>query len=450
MVNLKIKKCNNGFVFLTPQYSGFNSSEITETMSSINQAFFQDMECVRMFENTSFDSGYIGVDLPERDANNAFTRNRKGNYCLKAKRDNISFIKYGNKLYSNMEMFYYDMNKNNLEDVPTDILLHAQRDYKNLDNWDANRAYGAQNDQLIFDLYIFQKGYAYTGVYYAMFDSFISKLKEDNPDVKFNLNVFSIGCGAKTDALALKYATSDYSEIIEGVNYIGIDPGKWNINGNVFYYNDSDIYVTIPSPEEVVDDIGKYYIDWECDYIRSDVFRSRIDSNNRTRNGVRSINMVVFPNMLSELNPTYFEQLLGAIKEVYTGCELYLLTNRNVMFKYDGKWKRKDDEQVEKIENYNVDGVHFDKIISETAIKREMAEELGTLNQPGVKIENTGNIYDCTDANDICNRYSKKVGNVQKYIRLFNNNKVGDGLKCPNVQRKYMQYEVYEMVEVER
>ncbi len=445
-VYLQIRKNDDDphYPFLLPSEStdfalnrGISPQLRNQMLSIEGRAYFQNTDCINMFQNIEFDVGFIGVTLPEENADNIFVQNRNGNYCLIAAPGDISYIKFGNILYPDMGCLYYRLYNNDLEDESIEELVSVQIGYEGvMDNWNANDAYGDVNNQLRFKLYIFQKCYAFTCVYYAMFDDFISKLHDDYSDTRFKLNVLSIGCGAKTDALALKYATSDYSEIIAGVNYIGIDPGGWNESGNVFYYNDSDIYVTIPEPEAEVNEyeIGEYYNNWECDYIRSNRFRNIIDSNNRAQNGIRNINMVVFPNMLSEINNLEgFRQLIDTIKDVYAGHELYLLLNRNVVDRFG---ERIDDEQVGIIKNYAVDRVHFGRYISKTALFREA--------------ENAPSILNGQD--DICRRYSEKVGNVISTITEFIESKVevGGRLRSPLTSSRFIQYEIYKMVEAEQ
>ena len=367
-------------------------------------------------------------------------------------------IRYGNKIYNNLGHVLQHIHDDILtaDDVTMEDLHNAQIGFEPLnkgnkksDSWDAGEIYSGKLTQ---ELYVFQKAFGMTVVYYNMFNDFLTILNRKYPDVRLKLNVLSIGCGSKIDALGLKYSNQDFEDIIQDVHYIGIDPGEWYNSDCVFYLNDDDEYVTIPKPSRAVADIGRYYIDWECDYLRSAEFRRKLEDFNETEEDVYPINMVVFPNMLSEIiDIGLLNQLLDTIVEVYSKHEMYLLMNRNVMvpdYKNPKVGIRKDESQNDAIENYDTDGWLF------WAYSSRLTRRPGTKFQLGVRLESDVPIYrndEKDELNDICRRYMAKTGDVMailefiKKISEFNKEHEKDEkyIKSPIVSRRFMQHEIY-------
>ena len=324
----------------------------------------------------------------------------------------LDCIRFGNKVYANLEMLYSqfckDLKSKNAREINFDKI-----DGK----WNASKTYDGTDTK---KLYILQKCYGYTYVYYEMFKFLFNKL---DPDV-VNLHVLSIGCGCKADALALKYAKSNNEStniIIEDTKYVGIDAADWQ---EFFYLNNDDKYFPLSSPKNPDNEISAHFVNEECKIIRN--MKNDLDEfKNNIRVG-KAYFLIVFPNMLSEIKDIKaLEKLINQIKEVYNGKETYILMSRNPL-SADGL-TRIDDAQADKIEELLGKQNSFDDVPRYKTLDEE---------------KNAGGIYGEKMYND-------KTGDVRRHIgeNWSIKNENGELSRNPISGKKYCQYQIYRLTD---
>lgn len=335
----------------------------------------------------------------------------------------IDFIRFGDRVYPSLKKVYEKMRGDISSKIENrTIEPYHQIDFDGIcrdDEWDASDIYSDE----AFELYTYQKCYGYTGVYYKMFKAFFDKMREIH-ERKLDIFVLSIGCGCKSDALALKYAVDDNKDLVDYITHVGMDAANWK---KCFYLTDEDEYIYLDDEQHrninlrpVLDfdntNVSPSEIYIELERMELNNLKEDIDSFSEDEN-TDHVQMIIFPNMLSEMrNLDAFRLLIRRIDEVYSGKELYLLFSRNPV---NSGNERIDDEQVEIIRNY----------VSEKGgccIASVLTED-----------DDTGRISDFTDFRE---KTGIMPGDIFRYNQIFNGDE--EFKKLIN-SAKYVQYEIY-------
>ncbi|MCR5205361.1 MAG: hypothetical protein K6E47_09910 [Lachnospiraceae bacterium] len=181
---------------------------------------------------------------------------------LKENHKSVSYYDiFTRQIQSNYKMDFRDPGKNS-------------NIYNSLDNW--------KKDKL--NLYILRMAYAYTFVYYMAYYDLLEKLinvQDNNSKDSIELNILSVGCGYKVDALGALYAKRNIMLKNEGINenkikirYTGVDREEWNKSGNMICISENT-----DDDRFICDDIVKY-----------------LNEQNKIK-----YNVIMFPNSMSEL-----------------------------------------------------------------------------------------------------------------------------------------------------
>ena len=297
-------------------------------------------------------------------------------------------IRFGNKTYRTMGGVYRDL-WSSLRNESEEDLKRKLIAFNNINaTWNAVNVY----DDASLNLYIFRMCYAYTALYREMFRKCADTLLHEGNKVR--LHVLSIGCGCKSDALALKYVLDEPKYRNISAAYTGIDVVDWS--GKQFYYNDKDSFTRIEAP----------YIQNEVRFIQNDLGKHE---------GNADVYAVVFPNMISELKAHDLELLLDALRKHYRGKKCYILTSRNPERPASD---RIDDAQSETIRQKVY--AHHGSLIN-GCVYSGNAEPKGYIwadrNYNGI----TGNVL------TYCEKYEQQFPGLRKMVQT----------------KRYIQYEVY-------
>lgn len=185
-------------------------------------------------------------------------------------------------------------------------------------------------NQLQNDYYVLRHAPVYYFVYYRMFRSLLEELPND----PIRLHILSIGCGIKTEALALRQALRHCENNVTATKYIGVDVGSWNESDYFLYLNnvndndDDDEYIRLsdePGAGTYIEQEQDIISDPEDRKLKLNDFQARAKAA-----GEQAVYLIVFPNSVSEIKPEELESLLEHhIMPTYRGKHLYICLSRN-------------------------------------------------------------------------------------------------------------------------
>lgn len=360
--------------------------------------------------------------------------NDKGNRVIRGLEPlHFNYVMTGNSdcryFYANLKEYYSRL----VASIPDfSYILNFQRIGR--DNHDAGRFYNNKN--MANDIYIYQKCYGYTAVYYCMFNAFFDQIVGNYKNQHIHLHIVSIGCGIKNDALALKYAIENRKDIqFKKVKYVGIDPGNWAYKANkyLFCYNEDDEYLKIDeAPKTCNKEYKKYYVEKDIEKLKS-----ISEEINRFAKNDASVFLIVFPNMLSEMDKNGVEEILCSIKEIYKGKNTYILLSRNPI-NYHSK-KRIDESQAEKVNEkcYNL----IAQRVSENTNKEHEWEKDFIDNDNFLPSSKTGKVREFIQLVD-----SNNKENSNKNFKISKNKrKSNKSYRNAIIKARFIQYEVYKL-----
>lgn len=383
----------------------------------------------------------VSIEMDKNIFKEKITKNDKGNLVIRGlEPQHFNYVLTGEMtanqpctyFYANLKAYYCRL-VSSIPDFPhITNSLNFSRVSKH--NHDAGEFYKKEAENRV---YIFQKCYGYLGVYYCMFNAFFDSIVGNYKNQQVHLHVVSIGCGIKNDALALKYAIENRKDIqFKEVKYVGMDPGSWANKQNkyLFCYNKDDKYFKIEVPKTC--NKKKYYVEKDIEILNF------IDEEiNEFAKNAASIFLIVFPNMLSEMDTDGVTELVKHIKKEYKEKKTYILLSRNPSSNSSNK--RIDDPQAAVI-NKECYALLTQRVLSFEDTKKTKKGEKGYYIDddsflPNKITDRVREFIQFVEGHSINNKKWNKKNRNSK------NRRKNSTHRNAIIRSKYIQYEVYEL-----